>query len=84
MKRKFHEKIATNKTPIWDSEQKKFVAEEDKEEKETASLSEEINMMKSETLKPKELNITDNSDDDDDDDTTSFSLESDDDDELPF
>ena len=47
-------------------------------------MSEEINMMKSETLKPKELNITDNSDDDDDDETTTFSLESDDDDELPF
>jgi hypothetical protein len=45
--------VATNKTPIWDSEQKKFVAEEDKEEKETASLSEEINMMRTETFKTK-------------------------------
>ena len=41
--------VATNKTPVWDSEQKKFVAEEDKEEKETASLTEEINMMRTET-----------------------------------
>jgi len=77
--------VATNKTPIWDSEQKKFVAEEDKEEKETASLSEEINMMKSETFKTKDLNITDISDDDDENDfpfiTTSLET---DEDELPF
>lgn len=37
--------VAEQKTPVWDSELKKFVAEEDKEEKETASLEEEINMM---------------------------------------
>ena len=37
--------VAEQKTPVWDSEQKKYVAEEDKEEKETASLEEEINMM---------------------------------------
>ena len=77
--------VATNKTPIWDSEQKKFVAEEDKEEKETASLSEEINMMKSETFKSKDLVSQDASDDEDDedDDFASTSLDEDDD-ELPF
>jgi hypothetical protein len=37
--------IATNKTPVWDSEQSKYVAEEDKEEKELASLEDEINLM---------------------------------------
>jgi hypothetical protein len=37
--------VAKQKTPVWDSELKKYVAEEDKEEKETASLEEEINMM---------------------------------------
>jgi len=74
--------VATNKTPIWDSEQKKFVAEEDKEEKETASLSEEINMMKSETFKSKDL-VSQDTSDDDDDDLTPTSLDGDDD-ELPF
>jgi hypothetical protein len=72
--------VATNKTPIWDSEQKKFVAEEDREEKETASLSEEINMMRTETSKSFENDYDDN------DETDSFdvtSLDSDDD-ELPF
>ena len=72
--------VATNKTPIWDSEQKKFVAEEDREEKETASLSEEINMMRTETSKSFEEDY------DDESDTTtieSTSLDGDDD-ELPF
>ena len=74
--------VATNKTPIWDSEQKKFVAEEDKEEKETASLSEEINMMKSETFKSKDL-VSQDTSDDEDDDFAPTSLDEDDD-ELPF
>jgi len=69
--------VATNKSPIWDSEQKKFVAEEDKEEKETASLTEEINMMRTETTKSFE------SDYNDDDDGVEVS-NLDDDDELPF
>ena len=78
--------VATNKTPIWDSEQSKFVAEEDKEEKETASLSEEINMMKSESFKQsKNDSIVESEDDDDDYDFETTSLDSDDDDdELPF
>ena len=74
--------VATNKTPIWDSEQKKFVAEEDKEEKETASLSEEINMMKSETFKSTDL-VSQDASDDEDDDFAPNSLDEDDD-ELPF
>jgi hypothetical protein len=72
--------VATNKTPIWDSEQKKFVAEEDKEEKETASLTDEINMMRTETSKSFESEY------DSEDEDTDFgvtSLDSDDD-ELPF
>jgi len=75
--------VATNKTPIWDSEQKKFVAEEDKEEKETASLSEEINMMRTETTKSFESDY--NNDDDDEDFDNDVEVSSlDDDDELPF
>lgn len=73
--------VATNKTPIWDSEQKKYVAEEDKEEKETASLSEEINMMRTETTKSFESDY-ESDDDDDTDDVEVSNLE--DDDELPF
>jgi len=56
------------------------VAEEDREEKETASLSEEINMMRTETSKSFEEDY------DDESDTTtieSTSLDGDDD-ELPF
>jgi hypothetical protein len=74
--------VATNKTPIWDSEQKKFVAEEDKEEKETASLSEEINMMRTESTKSFESVY--NSDDDFNNNPEVSSLGDDDDDELPF
>lgn len=74
--------VATNKTPIWDSEQKKFVAEEDKEEKETASLTEEINMMRNETVKSFESEY--NSDEDEDEDDVEVSNLDDDDDELPF
>jgi hypothetical protein len=73
--------VATNKTPIWDSEQKKFVAEEDKEEKETASLSEEINMMRNESTKSFESTYSaDTNDEDVDVEISSL----DDDDELPF
>ena len=66
--------VAEQKTPVWDSELKKFVAEEDKEEKETASLEEEINMMEGLTEEDEnELEVE------------AVSLDSDDsDDELPF
>lgn len=74
--------VATNKTPVWDSEQSKFVAEEDKEEKETASLSEEINMMKSESVKVSDdMQLYDTDDEDEESVTTD---EDEDDDELPF
>lgn len=66
--------VAEQKTPVWDSELKKFVAEEDKEEKESASLEEEINMMEGLTEEDEnELEVE------------AVSLDSDDDnDELPF
>ena len=66
--------VAEQKTPVWDSELKKYVAEEDKEEKETASLEEEINMMDGLTNEDeKELEVE------------AVSLDSEDsDDELPF
>jgi len=38
--------VAKNLSPVWDSELSKYVAEEEKEEKETASLEEEINLLK--------------------------------------
>ena len=37
--------VAKNMSPIWDSELSKYVAEEEKEEKETASLEDEINLL---------------------------------------
>ena len=73
--------VATNKTPIWDSEQKKFVAEEDKEEKETTSLEEEISFMRTKkTATP--INLTD--EDEDLPITNVGGDDEDDDDELPF
>lgn len=47
----FVEIVAKRMTPIWDSELGKYVAEEEKENKESASLEDEINMMKSEDKK---------------------------------
>lgn len=41
--------VSKNMTPVWDSEQSKYVAEEDREEKETASLEEEISFLREET-----------------------------------
>jgi hypothetical protein len=61
--------VAEQKSPVWDSELKKYVAEEDKEEKETASLEEEINMMDGfgeEDEKELETVALDSDDDDDD------------------
>jgi hypothetical protein len=71
--------VAEQKTPVWDSELKKYVAEEDKEEKETASLEEEINMMdaiedESDVEAVEEMAV----------ETTSLGDDDDDDDELPF
>ena len=41
--------VSKNMTPVWDSEQSKYVAEEDREEKETADLSQEISFLREET-----------------------------------
>jgi hypothetical protein len=72
--------VAEQKTPVWDSEQKKYVAEEDKDEKETASLEEEINMMGS-------MGETDSKELEKEVEVTSLETaggNDDDDDELPF
>ena len=52
--------VAKNMTPIWDSEQSKYVAEEEKEENETASLEEEISFLRDqgETGNPTNVNTT--------------------------
>ena len=76
--KEYLEIVATNKTPIWDSEQSKFVAEEDKEEKETASLEEEISLMKS---KVTSKSFTEESSDLE---ITEFDGDSEEDDDLPF
>lgn len=68
--------VAEQKTPVWDSELKKYVAEEDKEEKETASLEEEINMM--ESLDDEDYNEVEEMS------VETSSLDDEDDDELPF
>ena len=41
--------VAKNLSPVWDSELSKYVAEEEKEESETASLEEEINLLRDDT-----------------------------------
>ncbi len=41
--------VSKNMTPVWDSEQSKYVAEEDREEKETADLSQEISYLREDT-----------------------------------
>ena len=72
--------VAEQKTPVWDSEQKKYVAEEDKDEKETASLEEEINMLGS-------MGETDSKELEKEVEVTSLETaggNDDDDDELPF
>ena len=51
--------IATNKTPIWDSEQKIYVAEEDKEEAESVSLEKEISYMSSTDDSNEDVVVTD-------------------------
>ena len=51
--------IATNKTPIWDSEQKIYVAEEDKEESESVSLEKEISYMSSTDDSNEDVVVTD-------------------------
>ena len=67
--------VAKNMTPIWDSELSKYVAEEEKEETETASLEEEINLLK---------NDGNNLSDDSKEDVVVTTLDDDEEDELPF
>ena len=67
--------VAKNMTPIWDSELSKYVAEEEKEETETASLEEEINLLK---------NDGNNLSDDSKEDVVVTTLDDDEADELPF
>jgi hypothetical protein len=66
--------VAKNLSPVWDSELSKYVAEEEKEEKETASLEEEINLLKNgedvlgdETSDNAEVLVTNLSEDTEDD-----------------
>jgi hypothetical protein len=59
----FLEILATNKTPIWDSEQKIYVAEEDKEEAESVSLEKEISYMSSTDDSNDDVLVTDLTDD---------------------
>ena len=67
--------VAKNMTPIWDSGLSKYVAEEEKEETETASLEDEINLLKNDVV----TNTLEN--DGDGVDTTTLETN---DDELPF
>ena len=77
--------VAKNMTPIWDSEQGKYVSEEEKEENETASLSEEISFLRdtettTETTTSKPVDTTTSNGDT----VESTSLDEDSDDDLPF
>jgi len=52
--------VAKNLSPVWDSELSKYVAEEEKEESETASLEEEINLLRDTTTDTSSTNgVTD-------------------------
>ena len=53
--------VAKNMTPIWDSEQSKYVAEEEREESETASLEDEINLLKDDVTTTSTVDTTDDS-----------------------
>lgn len=71
--------VAKNMTPIWDSEQSKYVAEEEKEENETASLEEEISFMRGEN------NYSDNNENTNNDNgVETTSLDDNSGDDLPF
>ena len=75
--------VAKNMTPVWDSELSKYVAEEEKEENETASLEEEINFLREESNDSlgTSSDVTLNSGDET---VETTSLDSDDSDDLPF
>ncbi len=67
--------VAKNMTPVWDSELTKYVAEEEKEEKETASLEEEINLLKNDNGLSEDLET---------DEVLTTTLDENTDDDLPF
>jgi hypothetical protein len=69
--------VSKNMTPVWDSEQSKYVSEEDREEKETADLSQEISFLRQDTT----TDTTPSVDSTDDVETTSLETGGDD---LPF
>lgn len=69
--------VSKNMTPVWDSEQSKYVAEEDREERETADLSQEISFLRQDTT----TDTTPSVDSTDDVETTSLETGGDD---LPF
>ena len=73
--------VAKNMTPVWDSEQSKYVAEEEREESETASLEEEITFLREES---NTTSTTTTSSNEDEDEVTVTNLESGDSDDLPF
>ncbi len=68
--------VAKNLTPVWDSELSKYVAEEEKEEKETASLEEEINLLRDDKNGESEKF--------EDEDVLTTTLDSSTEDDLPF
>lgn len=71
--------VSKNMTPVWDSEQSKYVAEEDREEKETASLEEEISFLREETTNSNPISESSN-----EDEVTVTNLETGGSDDLPF
>ena len=71
--------VAKNMTPIWDSEQGKYVSEEEKEDNETASLEEEITFMREESKTDTSTNTDAN-----ENLVETTSLDEDSDDDLPF
>ena len=71
-------------TPVWDSEQSKYVAEEEREEKETASLEDEINFMRDTNTSTNTTTNTYDTSDEDEDPGTVTNLDEDNGDDLPF
>ena len=71
--------VSKNMTPVWDSEQGKYVAEEDREEKETASLEDEITFLREDSNQTSTTSTSTN-----EDEVTVTSLDSGNSDDLPF
>jgi len=75
--------VSKNMTPVWDSEQGKYVAEEDREEKETASLEDEITFLREESSQTS-TTTTPTTTPTNEDEVTVTSLDSGNSDDLPF